>query len=117
MDKEIKKRLSRNWFKLLQDVICFEIESLEKKNKKFVKKICLIEPDRNLHQLLKKKFKNKKIEEIKTESDVPITEAFELYLRNYFFDLKETAVKNKVLSSFLQIFSIPHYTKYCWNST
>jgi len=38
MDKEIKKRLSRNWFKLLQDVICFEIESLEKKNKKFVKK-------------------------------------------------------------------------------
>jgi len=28
--------------------------------KKFVKKIYLIEPDRNLHQLLKKKFKNKK---------------------------------------------------------
>ena len=38
MDKEIKKRLSRNWFKLLQNVICFEIESLEKKNKKFIKK-------------------------------------------------------------------------------
>ena len=24
MDKEIKKRLARNWFKLIQDVICFE---------------------------------------------------------------------------------------------
>ena len=38
MDKEIKKRLARNWFKLIQDVICFEIENLEKKNKKFFKK-------------------------------------------------------------------------------
>ena len=38
MDKEIKKKLSRNWFKLLQDIICHEIESLEYKDKKFIKK-------------------------------------------------------------------------------
>ena len=38
MDKEIKKRLARNWFKLIQDVICLEIENLENKNKKFLKK-------------------------------------------------------------------------------
>ena len=38
MDKEIQKKLSRNWFKLLQEVICNEIESLENKSNKFVKK-------------------------------------------------------------------------------
>ena len=30
MDKEIKKKLSRNWFKLLQNTICNDIEKLEK---------------------------------------------------------------------------------------
>ena len=58
----------------------------------------------NIIQGYENKFKNRKIEEIKTESDVPITEAFELYLRNYFFDLKETAVKNKVLSHWKKLF-------------
>jgi len=33
----------------------------------------------NITQCYENKFKNKKIEEIKTEADVPITEAFELY--------------------------------------
>ena len=41
----------------------------------------------NITQCYINKFKNKKIEEIKTEADVPITEAFELYLRNYFFSI------------------------------
>ena len=39
----------------------------------------------NITQCYENKFLGKKIEEIKTESDVPITEAFELYLRSYFF--------------------------------
>ena len=32
MDKEIKKKLTRNWFKLLQNTICNDIEKLEKNN-------------------------------------------------------------------------------------
>ena len=35
MDKEIKKKLARNWFKLLQKVICGDIEKLEKNKIKF----------------------------------------------------------------------------------
>ena len=33
MEPEIKKKLCRNWFKILQDVICREIEQIEKKQK------------------------------------------------------------------------------------
>ena len=29
MDKEIKKKILRNWFKILQEVICNDIENLE----------------------------------------------------------------------------------------
>ena len=50
------------------------------------------------------KYNNKKIEEIKTESDVPITEAFELYLRNHFFKLKNNNIKEKVLSYWQELF-------------
>tara|TARA_B100001175_G_scaffold158646_1_gene134433 strand:+ start:1115 stop:1942 length:828 start_codon:yes stop_codon:yes gene_type:complete len=35
MNKEIKKALARNWFKLLQNIICDDIEKLEKNKKKF----------------------------------------------------------------------------------
>jgi len=38
MDKEIKKKLARNWFKLLQNVICDDIEKLENKKIKFKSK-------------------------------------------------------------------------------
>jgi len=38
MNKEIKKKLVRNWFKILQDVICSEIEELENNSKKFFSK-------------------------------------------------------------------------------
>ena len=58
----------------------------------------------NLKQYYDGKYKNKKIEEIKTEADVPITEAFELYLRNHFFNLKETNVKKKILSYWKDLF-------------
>ena len=36
MDKIIKKKLARNWFALLQDIICLEIEKLENKKSKFI---------------------------------------------------------------------------------
>jgi coproporphyrinogen III oxidase len=36
MDREIKKKLVRNWFKILQEVICNEIEDLENNSNKFL---------------------------------------------------------------------------------
>ena len=34
MDKEVKKKLARNWFSILQQIICKDIEEIEKKNGK-----------------------------------------------------------------------------------
>jgi coproporphyrinogen III oxidase len=39
MDKEIKKKLSSNWFRLLQNIICNDIEKIENKKIKFKSKI------------------------------------------------------------------------------
>ena len=39
----------------------------------------------NITQCYENKFEDRKIEEIKIEADVPVTEAFELYLRSHFF--------------------------------
>ncbi len=36
MDINIKKKLTRNWFKILQDMICFEIEEIEKNKIRFI---------------------------------------------------------------------------------
>ena len=58
----------------------------------------------NITQCYENKFKNKKIEEIKTESDVPITEAFELYLRNHFFEIKQSHTTQKVLEYWKDLF-------------
>ena len=58
----------------------------------------------NITQCYENKFKDKKIEEIKTESDVPITEAFELYLRNHFFNIKQNRTTKKVLSYWKDLF-------------
>ena len=58
----------------------------------------------NITQCYESKFKNKKVEEIKTESDVPITEAFELYLRSYFFNIKQNHATEKVLSYWKDLF-------------
>ena len=41
MDKEIKIKLARNWFKLLQNTICNDIEKLENKKIKFKPKTWL----------------------------------------------------------------------------
>jgi len=38
IDNNIKKKLASNWFKVLQDMICFEIEKIEKNKKKFISK-------------------------------------------------------------------------------
>ena len=58
----------------------------------------------NIVQCYENKFKNKKIDEIKTESDVPITDAFELYLRSHFFKIKQGPVAKKVLSYWKDLF-------------
>ena len=59
---------------------------------------------KNITQCYENKFKNRNIEEIKTESDVPITEAFELYLRSHFFKIKQNNVTKKVLSYWEDLF-------------
>ncbi len=58
----------------------------------------------NITKCYQNKFKDKKIAEIKTEADVPITEAFELYLRSHFFKIKPNHVTKKVLSYWKELF-------------
>ena len=58
----------------------------------------------NIIQSYENKFRDKKIEEIKTESDVPISEAFELYLRCHFFNIKQTNTTKKILSYWQELF-------------
>ena len=58
----------------------------------------------NITQCYENKFGNRKIEEIKTEADVPVTEAFELYLRNHFFKIKQNSATKKVLSYWKNLF-------------
>ena len=58
----------------------------------------------NITQCYENKYKNRKIEEIRTEADVSITEAFELYLRNHFFKVKQNHVTKKVLSYWKNLF-------------
>ena len=49
----------------------------------------------NITQCYENKFENRKIDEIKTEADVPIWEAFELYLRSHFFKIKPNNTTKK----------------------
>ncbi len=58
----------------------------------------------NITQCYENKFKDKKVEEIKTETDVPINEAFELYLRSHFFNIKENDITKKILSNWKDLF-------------
>jgi len=58
----------------------------------------------NITQCYENKLKNKKIEEIKTEVDVPITDAFELYLRSHFFGIKQSANTKKKMSRWHDLF-------------
>ena len=58
----------------------------------------------NITQCYESRFKDKKIDEIKTEADVPVTEAFELYLRNHFFKIKQNQTTKKILSYWSNLF-------------
>ena len=58
----------------------------------------------NISKFYEKKFKDKKIEEIKRKNDIKISEAFEIYLRNFFFDTKKTKVTEKILSYWKDLF-------------
>ena len=58
----------------------------------------------NIIQCYENKLKDKKIEEIKTDADAPITEAFELYLRNHFFNIKKNHTTKKILSYWKNLF-------------
>mgnify|MGYP001340039659 CR=1 FL=1 len=58
----------------------------------------------NIIKCYENKFKNKKIDEIKTEADVPITEAFELYLRSHFFQIKQSNTTEKILDYWKDLF-------------
>jgi len=58
----------------------------------------------NITQCYESKFKQRKIEEMKTEADVPITDAFELYLRSHFFKLKQNRATKKTLSYWKELF-------------
>ena len=58
----------------------------------------------NITKCYENKFKNKKIEEIKTEADVPITESFELYMRSHFFKIKPNKTTKKILSYWQDLF-------------
>ena len=59
----------------------------------------------NITQCYENRFKNRKIEEIKAEADVPITEAFELYLRSHFFKIKQNNTTKKILSYWEDLFN------------
>ena len=58
----------------------------------------------NITQCYENRFKDRKIGEIKTDADVPITEAFELYLRTHFFKMKQSQATKKTLSYWKELF-------------
>ena len=47
MDKEVKKKIAKNWFKILQNIICFEIERLENSPAKFISRKWEKNPKKN----------------------------------------------------------------------
>ena len=47
MDKEIKKKIAKNRFKILQNIICFEIEKIENSSAKFISKKWEKNPKKN----------------------------------------------------------------------
>jgi cobaltochelatase CobT len=58
----------------------------------------------NIIQSYENKIKNKKFEEIKNKDDVPISEAFELYLRSHFFEVKQNNNTKKILTYWKDLF-------------
>jgi len=58
----------------------------------------------NIIQSYENKINNKKVEEIKNKDDVPISEAFELYLRSHFFEVKQSNNSKKILTFWKDLF-------------
>jgi len=58
----------------------------------------------NIIQCYENKFTQKNEEEIKGEADVPITEAFELYMRSHFFKIKQNKSTKKTLAYWKKLF-------------
>ena len=58
----------------------------------------------NIIQCYENKFREEKIKEIKADADVPITEAFELYLRSHFFKIKKNHSTKKFLRYWKDLF-------------
>ena len=58
----------------------------------------------NIIQCYENKFKKRKEEEVKGDADVPITEAFELYLRSHFFKIKQNKATKKTLNYWKELF-------------
>jgi len=58
----------------------------------------------NIIQSYENKFKNRKEDEIKGDADVPVTEAFELYLRTHFFKIKQNKATKKTLNYWKKLF-------------
>jgi len=58
----------------------------------------------NITQCYENKFKKRKEEEIKGDADVPVTEAFELYLRSHFFKIKQNKATKKTLNYWKELF-------------
>ena len=58
----------------------------------------------NIFQYYQNIYKNKKIDQSKVETDVPIAEAFEAYLVDYFFKIKAKNNTNKIISYWQKLF-------------
>ena len=58
----------------------------------------------NIIQSYENKFKNRKEDETKGDADVPVTEAFELYLRSHFFKIKQNKATKKTLNYWKKLF-------------
>ena len=58
----------------------------------------LIGVKNNLIQSYQNKFEKKEIDDLTDDSEIPLTEAFEMYLRNYFFEIKQNETAKKVLN-------------------
>jgi cobaltochelatase CobT len=58
----------------------------------------------NIFQYYQNIYKNKKIDQSKTETDVPIAEAFEAYLVDYFFKIKAKNNTSKIISHWQKLF-------------
>ena len=48
MDIELKKKLVRNWFKILQNAICDDINKLENNKTKFKLKKIMVDKENNI---------------------------------------------------------------------